>query len=305
VKRSPAYFLSHAVDVNLETLRRLAPEAPPSSPQQDLHALVAIDWDDTLFPTSWCRSGFPEAEELRETAKAAVALLQVARQVGTVVIVTLATEAWVHECIDHAGDEGLSAEVARVRIVSARELQETIEVWPRRNESPQSARNFGVLLGSRNWELELRAQMVNSKMAAMRSGMQEGCRQLISIGDSEIERWAAHDMPFSADPACAGVLVKTIKFQEELSNAALCEVLRTTVSLLGQFARLNVEMDVNLRSGDDFFPMDLQFAMQTFYRESSLLENQEPSSPTPASKSPLGLSRRSNRKTESWKSHEI
>ena len=29
----------------------------------------------------------------------------------------------------------------------------------------------------------------------------------------------------------AEVLVKTIKFQEELSNAALCEVLRTTVSL--------------------------------------------------------------------------
>ena len=35
---------------------------------------------------------------------------------------------------------------------------------------------------------------------------------MISIGDSEIERWAAHDLPFSADPACEGILVKTVEF---------------------------------------------------------------------------------------------
>ena len=37
-------------------------------------------------------------------------------------------------------------------------------------------------------------------------------REVISIGDSEIERWAAHDLPFSADPACEGILVKTVEF---------------------------------------------------------------------------------------------
>ena len=212
---------------------------------------------------------------------------------------TLATEAWIRECLDRAADAELSAEVARVTIVYARELQETVEVWPRRNDPPATAKNFGVLLGSRNWELELRAQLVNSKMAAMRRGMQEGCRQVISIGDSEIERWAAHDLPFSADPACEGVLVKTVKFQEELGPDELCELMRTTVSLLGQFVRLNVEMDVNLRSGDYFFLMDLQFAMQTFNKGSSNADILEPSSPT--SPKALSLACRS----ESFRSHEV
>ncbi len=40
--------------------------------------------------------------------------------------------------------------MARVTIVYARELQETVEVWPRRNDPPATAKNFGVLLGSRN-----------------------------------------------------------------------------------------------------------------------------------------------------------
>ena len=75
--------------------------------------------------------------------------------------------------------------------------------------------------------------------------------------------------------------------------------MRTTVSLLGQFVRLNVEMDVNLRSGDYFFLMDLQFAMQTFNKGSSNADILEPSSPT--SPKALSLSRRS----ESFRSHEV
>ena len=71
------------------------------------------------------------------------------------------------------------------------------------------------------------------------------------------------------------------------------------MSLLGQFARLNVEMDVNLRSGDYFFLMDLQFAMQTFNKGSSNADILEPSSPT--SPKALSLSRRS----ESFRSHEV
>jgi hypothetical protein len=56
---------------------------------------------------------------------------------------------------------------------------------------------------------------------------------------------------------------------------------------------------VNLRSGDYFFLMDLQFAMQTFNKGSSNADILEPSSPT--SPKALSLSRRS----ESFRSHEV
>ena len=47
------------------------------------------------------------------------------------VIVTLATEDWVRDCIDRiASDDELAAEVARVPVLHARHMQPIIEVRP-------------------------------------------------------------------------------------------------------------------------------------------------------------------------------
>jgi hypothetical protein len=295
-----AYFLSLAHDVNEATLQRLAPTAAPPVPLE-LPALLFIDWDDTLFPTSWSHRTFAEpGEELRGAATAAAALLRAARQAGEVVIVTLATEQWIEDCLVRADCDAFSAEVARVRIIYARQIQENIAVWPRQNEPPRAAQNFGVLLGSLTWEPELRAQLVTAKMAAIRSATPDGCRQVISIGDSTLERWAVHDLPF-ADEGLAGVLVKTIKFQEELSCGALSELLQTTTSLLSLFVRLNVQMDVDLSSDDSLFPMDLQLAMQTASRPADVQEPSSPLSPS-ANGSPSPLSKR---RRKSRMSHEL
>jgi hypothetical protein len=170
----------------------------------------------------------------------------------------------------------LSAEVEGVRVIYARCVSDAVAAWPRRNEPSHASHPLGVLMSSLNWDSELRAQLVIAKMKAMRSAMKEGCRQVISIGDSDLERWAVHDLQF-ADDSLAGVLVKTIKFPEELSSADLGEMLQTAEKLLARFVRMNVEMDVDLRSGDTLFPKDLQFAMQTASLRQS--DTSEPSTP--------------------------
>jgi hypothetical protein len=209
--------------------------------------------------------------------------------------------------MDRAGDEALSAEVARTRIIYSRDIQATVEIWPRTNEPTRASRNLGTVLTSKTWELELRAQLISAKMAAVRSAMPEGCRQVISIGDSEIERWAVHDLPFASEEL-AGVRVKTIKFQEELDNDALRDMLQTTTGLLGQFVRLNMEMDVNLRPGDKLFPMDLQFAMQTASRPPESLDPLTPMGCQSPSNgfAPFASSRRKSRRTsDTLRSHEL
>jgi hypothetical protein len=210
--------------------------------------------------------------------------------VSDVLIVTLATESWVRDCIDLVGDDEFAEEVGRVPIVYARDVQDKVEVWARLNMSYEDAvHNFGTLVSSTTWDPELRAHMVNAKMAAMQRGLAYGCEQVISIGDSEIERWAAHDLPFNCGDA-PPALVKTIKFEEGLQGAALAEMLRTTASFLKQFVRLSVEMDIGLRSGDALFPMDLQFAMQAAARPQDFAEP---------------LLRSSREKRGAWRSHEL
>lgn len=306
-----SYFLALADDVNVATLKRLGPENAEgmASLQGDLNALVVLDWDDTLFPTSWSARAFPSSgAEYSEIAKAAVALLRTARSVGDVAIVTLAREGWVAECLERMGNAELSAEVASVRVICARSVAEKVGVWPRRNEPSQASCPLGALLNSLAWEPELRAQLVVAKMTAIRSAMKEGCRQVISIGDSDLERWAVHDLQF-ADDSLAGVLVKTIKFPEELSSVNLVEMLQSSKNLLDRFVRMNVEMDVDLRIGDTLFPKDLQFAMQT----ASLRKNEssEPSTPVSPANTQFSvqrvtsMSRRDLRKGESWTSHEL
>jgi hypothetical protein len=107
-----SYFLSLADDLNSATLKRLGPEtASPANREleDDLSALVVIDWDDTLFPTSWSNRAFPQSEtEYRESVRGAIALLRTARSLGDVVIVTLAREGWVDECLVRAADPDLS-----------------------------------------------------------------------------------------------------------------------------------------------------------------------------------------------------
>jgi hypothetical protein len=242
--------------------------------------------------------------------KAAAALIRTARSVGDVVIVTLAREEWVTECLERAADPELSAEVDRVRIVYARDAQssDTADIWPRRNEPAPASRPLGVLLSSKTWEQELRAQLVFAKMMAVRSAMKEGCRQVISVGDSDLERWAVHGLQF--EDGLAGVLIKTIKFPEELSRMDLGQMLQTAEKLLPRFVLMTVEMDVDLRLGDTLFPKDLQFAMKrASIRQSDASEPATPTTPG-GTKSfnverATSMSRLTRRKSESWTSHEI
>jgi hypothetical protein len=104
--------------------------------------------------------------------------------------------------------------------------------------------------------------MIAAKMASMRECTWDGCQQVISIGDSDFERWALHDLQF-ADESLADTLYKTIQFPVDLSARDLREILVTAEKILHRFSQTNVAIDINLRLGDTEFLSDLKFAMHT------------------------------------------
>jgi hypothetical protein len=297
---SASYFLSNADDVNSATLKRLHSDPlgfadaedgfkeRPSKILESSPTLVVFDWDDTLFPTTWTEldRGDDDARTgaYAATAQAAVALLRTARTLGEVVIVSLAEVGWVDKCLALAGDAELSAEVASIQIIYARTVAEVEDVWPRTNWPPQSACPLGAMQSSRWGKAESTAQRISAKMEAMRRCIWDGCSQVISIGDSEYERFAIHDLQF-ADRNLANILYKTIKFPMELGAEDLGAILVMAEKIFQQFGKQSVAMDVALRLGDSVFLNNLKFAMQRAHRSNDNSEDVDTLKPRPYTRS--------------------
>ena len=112
--------------------------------------------------------------------------------------VTLGTEDWLRTCIESVGNDEFSNELAGLRILYAREIEDVDPVWARSSFLERScgmfAKNFGVLLTSTAWDSELRAQLVSAKMAAMKRALV--CR-LCLILNSNL-KWIVSNFSFSS-----------------------------------------------------------------------------------------------------------
>jgi hypothetical protein len=152
-------------------------------------ALIILDWDDTLCPTSyiwsdkelqWDKPASPEKiEVLKRHAMAAEALLRLASSLGTVCIITLAQDPWVSMSIDNflPNLQGLLHEL-KIEVVYARNtLSRKIVRGIIADESRDVAQAF--------------------KTAAMRHVVEQGTwANAISVGDSDAEFYSIQDVTF-------------------------------------------------------------------------------------------------------------
>lgn len=157
--------------------------------------LIIFDWDDTLLCTSALQSGKPpKDQELLALEAEAVKLFELAKTLGTVIIITNAINGWVeHSCAKHMPT--LAKHLENVEIISARAKYE--ERFP---DDPTQ------------WKVEAFCEVKeNSQTIA----------NLVALGDSTAEMAALHAMAklyhisytktikFKARPRC-------VELQQEL-----------------------------------------------------------------------------------------
>mmetsp|Transcript_64908 Transcript_64908/g.79424 ORF Transcript_64908/g.79424 Transcript_64908/m.79424 type:complete len:273 (-) Transcript_64908:361-1179(-) len=130
--------------------------------------LIIFDWDDTLLCTSALQSAKPPSnQELLALEREAVKVLELAKTLGTVIIITNAVDGWVeHSCGKHLPT--LAKHLSDVEIISARAKFE--EQFP---DDPTK------------WKIEAFCQVKeNSQTIA----------NLVALGDSTAEMAALHEM---------------------------------------------------------------------------------------------------------------
>jgi len=220
----------------------MLPNQLNSKPQR-LRALIVLDWDDTLFPTSWferrqrlqkavaARDGGSEpvgaASNAKSPAGAGVAfgktagaliehaaavrdLLSQAVSLGNVSVVTLADRPWVIECAQDNLPEAVDM-VAQLDVRYAREL----DAGSDRNGNTNVAQGCSwACLKRRAMELFVEEQLE-------RHGAGTTWESLVSIGDSDIEKLAAQEV--GDELVARGIVryVKTVKLAEDLAPAQL------------------------------------------------------------------------------------
>lgn len=167
------------------------------SEQGGVESLILFDWDDTLFPTSWIQQqGLMQARSINEMQKAHLKqlaqvvsrTLDMAVQIGNVVIVTNAEKGWVESSCE-AFMPSLLDSLQGISIVSARSTYEPHGVhepseWKRR----AFTREVESFYGDRT----------------------EQQRNIVSLGDSLHEQSALAFVTQGAENCCG----KSLKFME-------------------------------------------------------------------------------------------
>ena len=180
--------------------------------------IIFIDWDDTLYPTSWFRSSgdapsprslAPVFEKIEKTVKA---FLSVAQAVGKTYIVTSASATWVEDC--------LSSFLPGLR-----------------DSSPEIIPANYYRDRTREKKMDFREMMIFRKHQAMMSVVKDET-SFISIGDSHVEQYALHRIP--------GIR-KSVKLKHKPSLEELCEQLEnltTTLPLLVNY-RSSIDLEIS------------------------------------------------------------
>eukprot|EP00928_Gymnodinium_smaydae_P027244 TRINITY_DN21125_c0_g1_i1.p1 TRINITY_DN21125_c0_g1~~TRINITY_DN21125_c0_g1_i1.p1 ORF type:complete len:397 (+),score=79.87 TRINITY_DN21125_c0_g1_i1:48-1193(+) len=202
-----AASLPEVDELRIKLLRKLSyqnvwvPRArrPPAS-----KTLIVFDWDDTLLCTSfvtsmrwWC----PEGALLAQIAAAGRHVLELAKTLGEVVIITNADPGWVEQsALDFL--PSILPVLANVPVISARGCQE-------------AAVSHEELT---DWKARAFLKLRDSHL------LDESVLNLVSIGDADYEMIAAQKLGRAC--AATGAVVKTVKFKLRPSPKTLLRELR-------------------------------------------------------------------------------
>jgi hypothetical protein len=196
--------------------------------------LIIFDWDDTLFPTTWLQQhGFFEDEatlsteqemQMKSLAQSARLALQVAMQIGKVVIVTNAEQGWIEmSCTKFM--PSLVSLLRTVDMVSARASYEQF------TESPSEWKR----LAFRN-EVDLMYGVACSEQK----------RNIVSIGDSLHELNALKSLGNDMASCCK----KCVKLLEQPTIMGLLDQHEVISSSLLEIAEYDGDLDIAIGAED-------------------------------------------------------
>mmetsp|Transcript_7446 Transcript_7446/g.23407 ORF Transcript_7446/g.23407 Transcript_7446/m.23407 type:complete len:383 (-) Transcript_7446:69-1217(-) len=222
------------------SLQASAHQQPVVAQGQAVAALVFIDWDDTLCPTTWLQqqndlrqvSRDDEAwRQLADEARAAGQLLRAASSLGTVVLVTLADRAWVGACVRDYLPE-LAEQVAALDVFHA-------------GEESVGQMRAGADLDLASLQKK-RAMEKAMDTLASRLGPKTTWESLVSIGDSEAERSAAKDIGRECKITGRVNWTKTVKLRDHPDIAQLTSQLQALERMLPELVAHQGSRNVNL-----------------------------------------------------------
>lgn len=233
-------------------------DIPRTLPEPETPGTVIIfDWDDTLFPT-WFISevvipGLPEEsrgkplpvdsvyyETMANHAKIVQTLLQSACAIGRVGLVTLSLRPWVLTCANRFLP-GLDFETTRhefkIPVVYAREC---VTKSMRVNADVEEGVNI----------LTIAKQAAMQKALKRLYGKGQTWRNIISVGDSIVERDALKELLWSQDTE-SDPLCKTVKLMEEPTAEQLGAQMMLLSGLLGAMARHEEDFDIVIDDSEE------------------------------------------------------
>jgi len=205
-----------------------------SDSSSDVETLVIFDWDDTLFPTSWLQNQGLLAEgatisaeqlaQLEELAERARLTLQMALEIGKVVIVTNAAHGWIEMC-STMFFPSLVSMLKTLDMVSARSDFEKYSQDPTEWKRMAFEREVDFFYGSGH------------------AGQQ---RNIVSVGDSLHEQIALFAVTKTISNCCG----KSIKLMEGPSIVQLLEQHELLASSFMEVVEHNGDLDVEIGAED-------------------------------------------------------
>jgi hypothetical protein len=197
--------------------------------------LFIFDWDDTLLPLAWLESqpgmklGKPPKvrsgkmwEQLADHARVVESTLAAARALGEVAIVTLSQRPWVDSSAQNFMPSALH-QVQQTRVLYGREFA------------------HAKLSVDEDYWISLKHSAMHNALETMSGSSDTPWMNLVSIGDSIIEKRAAMSLGSTCRKSGSVKWTKTIKFKDRPWLNELTAQLRTLQGLLA---------DVVAREGD-------------------------------------------------------
>jgi hypothetical protein len=222
---------------------------------------IIFDWDDTLCPTSSCLSRSSAAgliidegtdsEAIAAHQRAVVDLLRLAAGLAGVVIVTMATTDWVRQCISHMmPDVAVVLKEFQIDVICARTTTRQ-----RLREAMSEGREPSHYLKRKAMSRVIKTFYRDEQFLRRVVGLCRSWKNIVSIGDSQDERFALQDVVFQhtqrdkngrwKECRCKTVLVKEAPRLEQLT-----EQHRRLAELLPKVVHYDGDIDLDLDGGD-------------------------------------------------------
>lgn len=221
-------------------------------------ALILLDWDDTLCPTTSCARfvlgdcspNAAEEQALLAHQSAVINFLRVASELGRVAIVTMAEKTWVSKCIAKLmPDVACVMKELEIQIASAREsLARRL-----RRQAFSDDRDPSQYLKTKAMEGVIKQFYKSGSRSSLTSGARpRSWKNIISIGDSSAERLAVQDLVFRRtqrdrhgqwkECRCKTMLLLESPTLEQITNE-VCTVTKLMSALVRHDGDIHVDMD--------------------------------------------------------------